>query len=110
MSRWVSEPESQSLWLPYGAGDLVDAARRAAELVGSSTELTAISVQPPTDEAHLPVVQVVVNDLETSESIRLRLTEQQMLPHFLRTRFAGTWAAEIDDIELRVLCIEKGVL
>jgi hypothetical protein len=109
MSRRVSEPGPKSPWLPYGAGDLVDAARRAAELVGSSTELTAISVQPP-DEAHLPIVQVVVNDLETSESIRLRLSEQQMLSHFLRTRFAGTWAAEIDDIELHVLCIEQGVL
>lgn len=110
MSRRVGEEARQNLWLPYGAGDLVDAARRAAELIGSSTEATAISVQPPADEAHLPVVQVVVNDLDTSEDIRLRLTEQQMLPHFLRTRFAGTWAAEIDDIELRVLCIEQGVL
>ena len=110
MSRRASEPSRQSLWLPYGAGDLVDAARRGAELIGSSTEVTALSVQPPTDNTHLPVVQIVVNDLETSEGIRLRLTDQQMLPHFLQTRFAGTWAAEIDDIELRVLCIEQGVL
>lgn len=110
MSRRTSDNAPSRLWTPYGAGDLVDAARRAADLVGSSVELNALSVQPPTDETELPVVQLVVNDLETSESIRLRLTEQQMLPHFLRTRFAGTWAAEIDDIELRVLCVEQGVL
>lgn len=108
MGRRVEETTPQRLWPPYGAGDLVDAARRAAELIGSSTELNAISVQPPTDEANLPVVQVVVNDLETSESIRLRLTEQQMLAHFVRTRFVGSWAAEIDDLELHVLCIEQG--
>lgn len=110
MSRRADEVSPSRLWSPYGGGDLVDAARRAVELVGSSTELNAISVQPPTYETQFPIVQLVVNDVETSENIRLRLTEQPMLPQFLGTRSAGTWAAEIDDIELRVLCIEQGVL
>jgi hypothetical protein len=95
-------------WLPYGAGDLVDAARRAADLIGSAAEISALAVMPPPEGSDLPTVQVVLDDPDFSEDIRQRFTEQEMLPHFVHSAYAGSWAVEMDHVLLRVVCTEAG--
>ncbi len=97
-------------WMPYGAGDLVDAACRAAELIGSSAQIAGIAVTPPHQGSDMPTVQVVLEDPELSEGIRERLTDQTMLPHFVHSDYAGTWSVETDDVLLRVVCSEAGDL
>jgi hypothetical protein len=95
-------------WMPYGAGDLVDAARRAADLIGSSAEISALAVMPPPEGSDMPTVQVVIDDPDLFEGIRQRLTEQEMLPHFVHSAYAGSWAVEMDNVLLRVVCTEAG--
>jgi hypothetical protein len=98
---------AQWSWSPANIGDLVDAARRAAELIGSATEVARFSVLPPSTSSAFPTVQVVLHDRELSEAIRMRLTSQDMLPHFIGTPVAGTWRAEVDDLVLALICIEE---
>jgi hypothetical protein len=52
-------------------------------------------------------VQVVLHDRELSEVIRMRLTSQHMLPHFIGTPVTGAWRAEVDDLVLALICIEE---
>ena len=107
MRRHLEATEALADWSPYGVGDLVDAARRAAELIGSSTEVLAIAVGAPPNTSALPTARLVVDDAELSERIRERLTDQEMLPFFVGTPFASTWAAEADDFVLQVACVEE---
>ncbi len=107
MTSPTTQARDSRTWSPDGIGDLVDAARRAAEDIGSSTEVLSLTVVPPSSNSDLPTVQVLLDDLALSEDIRERLTNQEMLPHFFGTRYAGTWAAEIDDLVLRVVCVER---
>ena len=91
-------------------GDLVDVARRAAELIGSGSEVACLSVIPPTGPDALPIVRLVLDDPDLSERIRMRLTEQEMLPHFINLPFAGSWRAEVDDLVLSVINLDPDVL
>jgi hypothetical protein len=97
-------------WTPQSIGDLVDVARRAAELVGSSTEISGLGIASTGYWEDVPTVQLILEDPEQSEHIRQRITDQAALPHDELSRFVGTWTAEVDDLRLRVICVEQGVI
>jgi hypothetical protein len=89
-------------WGAWGLGDLADVSRRAAELLGSGTEVRVITVEPPRDPLGLPRAVVVVRDDEAVTLLANRVTAREDLPSYCGNPFGGGWVAEVEDMELHV--------
>jgi hypothetical protein len=88
----------------WTVGELVDTARRAAELIGRERDVLQLAVYRPSREGDVPTVQVTVGDQDACERARLNVTGQEMLPHFFGISSLSRWTAEIDDMVLSVSC------
>jgi hypothetical protein len=89
-------------WGHWGIGDLADVARRAGELLGGTTEVRRVSIEPPLEELGLPRMIVVVRDEEAVAVLAERVTALEDLPRYCGNAFGGGWVAEVDDMEIHV--------
>lgn len=101
-------PASTALgWGDWSLGDMADAVRRAAEVLGSGLAPRSVVVTPPPVVGDLPQVVVTVEDQHTLFRLRADVRRGDEPAHFLGDRSAAAWRAEVNDIELTVQ-LEEG--
>ena len=90
------------LWGDWRLGDLSDALRRVADVLGPSSPAGHVHVYPPTGLEELPCVQLTVEDELAVQRLRRVLSEGEHLPHFTEDPFGSAFQAEVNDVHLDV--------
>ena len=96
----VERPAGQ--WGDWRLGDLSDALRRVADVLGPSAHAGRVHVYPPTGLEELPCVQLTVEDELAVQRLRRVLSEGEHLPHFTEDPFGSAFQAEVNDVHLDV--------
>jgi hypothetical protein len=89
-------------WGDWRLGDLSDALRRVADVLGPSAPARCVMAYPPSGSADLPCVQLVVEDGAAVQRLRIILSEGEHLPHFLEDSFGFSLDVEVNDVLLAV--------
>lgn len=88
-------------WGGWVLGDLADALRRAADLLGRSQDVSGVTLEPPADVNALPHITVVVPDETAVLRIRRQIVRGEYLVEFFGES-PDRWTAEAAGFVLTV--------
>lgn len=98
----MPRPSADWDWGAWTIGDLADAVRRAADVLGSALEPLEVRTVLPKAIGDLPRVHVMVADQHTLFRLRAEVRKEENLADFLEAPTALSWRAEVDGIDLTV--------
>ena len=95
-------------WGAWAMGDLTQAVQRTEALLGASAAVGGVAIDLPGSLAVAPRVSVIVKDETQVADLRSRVAASEYLPHFLGKQLPWVFCADVNDLHLRVLCLEDG--
>ena len=88
-------------WGGWVLGDLADALRRAADLLGRSQDVTRVEVVSPVDDSALPHITITVPDEPAVLRVRRQIVRGEYLVEFF-SEGSDRWTAEAAGFVLTV--------
>jgi hypothetical protein len=95
-------PRPSTQWGDWCLGDLSDALRRVATMLGPDSPAGRVSVYPPAGNEQLPCVQLTVDDEVDVRKIRSALSHGDYLLRFDEDPSDGSFQVEVADVHLDV--------
>ena len=98
----VSTRRPSTHWGDWCLGDLSDALRRVAAMLGPESPAARVSVYPPDGNEEVPCVQLTVDDAAGVDKIRTALSHGDYLLRFREDPNGDSFQVEVADVYLDV--------
>jgi hypothetical protein len=95
-------------WGEWAIGDLTQALLRAESLLSASAPVEGVTIDLRGSLSVMPRVSIIVKDESQVAELRSRVAASEYMPHFLGKPLPWVFTAEVDDLHLRVLCLDEG--